>query len=745
MKKIELLSPVGNLEMLNAAVNNGADAIYLAGKNYGARKYANNFTNDEIKEAIKYAHLYGVKVYVTINTVIYEGEIESFIEYVKFLYENHVDAVIMQDLGMIKLVLAKFPDLEVHASTQMHNHNEESIKYLKSIGVKRVVLARELSLDEVKNINVDIEKEIFVYGALCISYSGQCLMSSRVLNRSGNRGECAGMCRLPYELIEETTKIPTEGPYLLSPKELNTLANLREIIDSQVDSLKIEGRMKSPEYVGYVTKIFRRLIDCYYNNEVMNVYDEEIVNLKKLYNREFTLGHLFGSRNTKLMNIKSPNHIGTPLGKAYIEKNKIKIVLSDNIRQGDGIRFVPAKGMIVNYLYDSNLLLINSAKKGDTVYVDNKIGLENDADVLKTLDVDLMEKINDIPKRKVPINVMVEAKIGKPLIATITDNVNNITQSLGMVEKSKKCPVRIEEIVDRFSKVNDTIFRIVDINVNADKDIFIPVKVMNDLRRDVLLKLEKKILDRPSDLRYGNYTLDVNKMSLTNSINFYVNTEEQLKYLLNKKINIYTDNLFFYKKYKSENVYFATDRVMYKLPNMSNDNILASNLSSLVKYASCNNVITSLYLNVTNSYMIDEFIKLGSNKITLSIENTYDDVKAMIYSFKSRNNFIPNLEIFVYGRVELMVMKHCFLNMFINKDKECSICKNNKQYYLKDRNAKLFPIITKNCNNYILDCNNINLLDKVKDYNKIGVTNYSVKLFNESIEEIDKILSVFNI
>ena len=407
MKKIELLSPVGNLEMLNAAVNNGADAIYLAGKNYGARKYANNFTNDEIKEAIKYAHLYGVKVYVTINTVIYEGEIESFIEYVKFLYENHVDAVIMQDLGMIKLVLAKFPDLEVHGSTQMHNHNDESIKYLKSIGVKRVVLARELSLDEVKNINVDIEKEIFVYGALCISYSGQCLMSSRVLNRSGNRGECAGMCRLPYELIEETTKIPTEGPYLLSPKELNTLANLREIIDSQVDSLKIEGRMKSPEYVGYVTKIFRRLIDCYYNNEVMNVYDEEIVNLKKLYNREFTLGHLFGSRNTKLMNIKSPNHIGTPLGKAYIEKNKIKIVLSDNIRQGDGIRFVPAKGMIVNYLYDSNLLLINSAKKGDTVYVDNKIGLENDTDVLKTLDVDLMEKINYITKRKVPINVIV--------------------------------------------------------------------------------------------------------------------------------------------------------------------------------------------------------------------------------------------------------------------------------------------------------------------------------------------------
>ena len=187
MKKVEILAPVGNKEMLKAAINNGADAIYMAGKNYGARKFANNFSKEELKEAVNYAKLYGVKVYITVNTLIFENEIDDFIEYIKFLYEIDVDAIIMQDLGMIKLVKSLFPNLEIHASTQMHNHSKESIKYLKSLEIARVVLARELSLEEIKNIDVDIEKEVFVYGALCISYSGQCLMSSCLLNRSGNK------------------------------------------------------------------------------------------------------------------------------------------------------------------------------------------------------------------------------------------------------------------------------------------------------------------------------------------------------------------------------------------------------------------------------------------------------------------------------------------------------------------------------------------------------------------------------
>ena len=209
----ELLSPVGNKECLYAAINNGADAIYLAGTNFGARKYAKNFTNEELKEAVDYAHLYGVKVYVTVNTIIYEEEIEELLKYIDYLYQIGVDALIMQDIGMISLVRQKYPNLEIHASTQMHNHNNEGITLLKELGIKKVVLDRELSLEEIKKINVDIEKEVFIHGALCNSYSGCCLFSSMNGGRSGNRGECVQSCRLPYKLIKNNSYINTKNKY----------------------------------------------------------------------------------------------------------------------------------------------------------------------------------------------------------------------------------------------------------------------------------------------------------------------------------------------------------------------------------------------------------------------------------------------------------------------------------------------------------------------------------------------------
>lgn len=257
MKKVELLCPVGNWDMLYQAVHNGADAVYLAGKKYGARKFSDNFSNEELERAIKYCHLYGVLVYITINTIIYEKEVSDFVSYVEFIYKCGVDAVIMQDIGMISLVKKKFPDLEIHASVQCHNHNEEGIRLLKELGCSRVVMAREMSLDQIKNINVNIEKEVFVYGALCVCYSGECLFSSLNGGRSGNRGECVGSCRLPYKLIKNDKCVFLDDKYLLSTRDLNTLSNLRDILDSGIESLKIEGRMKSPYYVGYVTRVYR--------------------------------------------------------------------------------------------------------------------------------------------------------------------------------------------------------------------------------------------------------------------------------------------------------------------------------------------------------------------------------------------------------------------------------------------------------------------------------------------------------
>ena len=251
MNKVELLAPAGDFSCLKAAIEAGCDAVYIGGKLFGARAFSSNFTDDEIIKAINYAHLFGVKVYVTTNTLIYDKEVERFLEYISFLHKNNVDAVIIQDLGMLDLVRQTFPNLEVHASTQMHIHNLDGASFMEKLGVKRVVLARETSISKIKEIkektNIDIE--IFIHGALCVSYSGQCLMSSLIGNRSGNRGTCAGSCRQSYSIVDENNNIILNNKYPLSMKDLCSLENLKTLLDIGVTSLKIEGRMKSSSYV----------------------------------------------------------------------------------------------------------------------------------------------------------------------------------------------------------------------------------------------------------------------------------------------------------------------------------------------------------------------------------------------------------------------------------------------------------------------------------------------------------------
>ena len=242
---MELLCPAGNKESLIAAINSGANAVYLSGKKFGARAFAANFSNEELKEAIRIGKVYGVKIYVTMNTLVKENEIEEFLEQVEFLYSNGVDAILMQDFGMICLCLKKYPNLEIHASTQAHNSSLQGIDFLYKLGVKRVVLPREMSLDEIKLIKTPIEKEVFIHGALCVSYSGRCLMSQVLGGRSGNRGECAGCCRFKWKLYK-SDKLLKEG-YLLSMKELNLSEDILRLTP-YVDSLKIEGRMKSPRW-----------------------------------------------------------------------------------------------------------------------------------------------------------------------------------------------------------------------------------------------------------------------------------------------------------------------------------------------------------------------------------------------------------------------------------------------------------------------------------------------------------------
>lgn len=740
MKKKELLSPAGDMECLKWAIHAGCDAVYIGGKKFGARMYANNFDQKEIVEAIEYCHLYGVKIYVTVNTLFLEEEKEEVLEYITFLHQNGVDAVIMQDLGFICLVRKRLPHLEIHASTQMHNGSDQELYLLKSLGIRRAVLARELSLLEINQFSCDIEKEIFIHGALCISYSGQCLFSSLVLGRSGNRGSCAGTCRLPYSLYQNDKKIISDK-YLLSTKELNTIENFRSIMDSDVVSLKIEGRMKSKYYVYFVTRMYRILMDKYYQNEDMTVTEEEINKLKVLYNRGFTKGYLLEDTSKKLMNIDSPNHQGIPIGKVIgLTKDKIKILLSSNLSQGDGIRFPSSlEGMKVNYLYNKDGLFISKASKGDIIYLDKTFSvLENDM-VVKTLDISLHREIESFLEKKIPVNIKVKAFIGKKIEIAMEDFDQNQVSCIGEeVESAKAHPILKEDIIRQLSKLGNTCFILDHISIELDENSFFPLSKMNEMRRVLVEKLVKKrkhpfhpfVVQKEEVLPFER-TIE------TKGISALVHTEEQLKALLPlENVSIYVENLAWYLAYKNTNkVYFRTNRALSNTHSYHQERLLVGDLGHFNQNKQDNHIVTDFYLNVTNSDTLEYFLSQGSSRVCLSLELEDAQIQSLMHSYYQRHGYYPNVEVLIYGKVELMMMKYCPLKMLVNKEKKCQVCKKKDRYYLEDRNLKRYAIMSRDCINYILHYKKVNRLEKISSYQKMHVSHYQLIFYEESAEE----------
>lgn len=747
MIKKELLSPVGNWESLVEAIHNGCDAVYLGGKKFGARAFADNFNEGEMVKAIKYCHLYGVKIYVTVNTMIFENELEESLDFIRFLHRNNVDAVIMQDLGLIKLVKETFPNLEIHASTQMHNHNKEQIKLLEKLGIKRVVLARELTIEEINDFETPLEIEAFIHGALCISYSGQCLFSSLLIGRSGNRGSCAGVCRLPFVLMKNESVMKTNGNYLLSPKEFSTLEHFQEIMESNIYSLKIEGRMKSPGYVGFVTRLYRNLIDSYNEKKPLRISEKEMDKLKVLFNRGFTKGHLFGDKNEKLMNIKTPNHQGIPLGSVLeITKSKIKIKLDYDLHQEDGIRFSSVdKGFIVNFLYDLEGRLISSAKKGSVVFVDNKIRLKEKSRVLKTIDSMLIKELETLTYKKIPIFCEVVAKIKEPFSIQFSDGENVVIEKGRIVEEATNIPTSNEVIKEKVGSLGNSPFVLKDIKIRRDENIFIPMSELKILRRTACEKLIKRreertphpFLESKIPIKQAVLSKSTNKIH----INVLVRNEEQLRTCLENNIHtIYVTDFTLYQKYKNKgNVYLRLNRIKNHFPELKNEKLLVGESGSLYKYGKENEVITDYYLNVANSSSFKLKEDLGAMRITLSIENTLEQIKELCKNIEAKEK----IEVFLYGKPEVMVMKHCLLSMLVNEEKTCTICHGKDQYFLKDRNDKLYPIMPNPQENHLTHLfyyKNIDLRDFIKELQNIGVENYRIEFLDETKEVVESIL-----
>ena len=765
---IELLSPVGDFECLKAAVQNGANAVYFGSNLFSARAFAKNFDKGELEQAINYAKLRGVKTHLTLNTLIKDEEFEEAFNVAKTAYEFGIDAIIVQDLGLAINLIKSFPDLEIHASTQMTTSNLEGVKRLEQLGFKRVVLSRECSISEIEHIckNCDIEIEVFTHGALCISYSGQCLFSSMVGGRSGNRGMCAQPCRLPYSLLSED-KILDKG-YLLSPRDLCSLENLPKLISAGVSSLKIEGRMKSPTYVATVTKIYRKYIDLAYkflNNEISKyeIDENDKKELMQVFNRgEFSTGHLLDSPNKKLIYPQKPNNMGITLGKVLKfnpNKGLITVKLEDEVAIGDGISFEnESTKYTISELMNKNIN-IKSGLSGNTVTFGRMKGNIKPGDkIFKLTDKTLStEALNSFSKENVKTYLSCNLEIHSSKKISVTINSLNFNLEVNfeydyITDIAKNSPITQDKIINQFNKTLNTCFEFSEINIDLDDNVFIPTSIINDIRRTAISLIEEKIIssfkresncfikkiDSNSEavIKHSEKALLLNILNtnydyskLKNFDKIYIplkyfsdkNYEKILKLLENKS------KLYICMPVVVKDRYLSTIKkyVENALNKFNISGAVVSEMSSISLFKNIE-IIANYNFNIFNSYSSKEIQKLGFSSLTLSPELNESELS---------NISAKNKEVIVYGKIPLMTMSYCLLGKSNRCYKECDhLCLKNNSYYLNDRYNFKFRVIPDNIQTLTTIYNSRNT-----SVSNINATCLRYDILDETIEEINKL------
>lgn len=773
MNEIELLAPVGSFDALKAAVQNGANAVYLGGKDFSARASANNFDREELIEAVKYAHIRDVRVFVTTNTLIKQDEIEDFVEYAKFLYDIDVDALIMQDIGVAMLIHDLLPDFELHASTQMVAHSLEDVQYLESIGFKRVVLARELTVDEIKYIcdNTNVDIEIFVHGALCVCYSGGCLMSSMIGNRSGNRGRCAQPCRQKYTMIDISTgeEIHSNGEYLLSTKDLNTIEDVDKIIETGVLSLKIEGRMKKPEYVATVINSYRNAIDEYQSTKKVNISTETMEDLYTIFNRKFTKGLILGEVGEDVMNSNVPNNQGLYVGKVvdYNKKAKrLKIKLEGTLKKGDGINL--GGGTIGRIIKGKEIAQIGY--KGETIELDFIGEARKNQPVFKTSDTNLIDKAQktytqDKEFAKSLIDAEITIKLGEyPELKLIDKNNNSVTvKGDKLVEKALKVALGEEKIETQIKKLGNTPYELEDLKINLDEGVSMPISLINQMRREAIELLDEAripVKDRAykdSKIKYSpkKYAKDINSNS---KIRVKINNIEALKSIINLDIDmIYYEDVATLEQAmamataNNKKLIYSAPRIVrnkeYKRLEKSNEyckeNVQISALGQ-VKYYKENSENVSFdvdyYLNPFNSETINHYKKEGATTVCISQELNIHEIK------ETTKYTDMEIETVAYGYIPMMLSEYCPMGVVARsckKDKRCATCKESK-YVLRDFKGEEYRIsqdlfCRSTIYNSIANCL-INNLDELSD---AGINVFRLDFTHESPELISKITKAF--
>ena len=772
----ELLSPAGSMESLKAGIQNGADAIYLGGSSFGARASATNFDNDELIEAVKYAKLRNVYIFVTVNTSIKETEIEELISYTDFLYKIGVDAIILSDIGVAEVLRKRYPNMELHASTQISAHSLNDVLELKKVGFDRVVLARELSIEEIKEIcdNVDIDIEVFIHGAICISYSGQCLMSSMLGDRSGNRGRCAQPCRQSYKLINKTTGkiIDVNGNYLLSPKDLCSIENIEKILDTGVKSLKIEGRMKRPEYVAVVTSRYRKTIDNYINNKITDDKKALKEDLEAIFNRKFTSGYLMSENGSDIINLDKPNNVGVKVGEVLSfnsKKNKLKIKLSGKLSKGDGINL--GGGSIGRIIKNGEIFDFGVA--GEIIEIDFVKNIKSKTPVYKTSDKLLVDNANKsfiegIENKKINLKCEIFIKVGEKA-KFILENIEVYSDE--KIEKANDKEAEIDKIIEKLCKTGGTPYKFVFDNIFVDKDVFVPVSVLNNLRRKAIEKYEEYKLDFSSKriiYSYKNFSYLKDKKVFNGKITLKVHKNSQLdKILENPDISeyireIYTEDFTlleeYYNKFKTIGInlvysalgvirneeYSILEKYLSKINNEIFNKVQISTWGSKNFFKSkfgTKKFNIDTYFNIYNSYSLRFFEKyFDAEDITISQEINKFEIKSLLNKSKEKN---ANVDMIIYGHTRAMLTEYCAIGVLTkdcHKDRRCAECARS-DYILKDmenREFRLFQDIF--CRTEIRNHITLDLRENINEIFELGVDRVRLDFTYEDSDMVYRIL-----
>ena len=761
-KKVEILSPAGSYESLKAAIAAGADAVYIGGTRFGARAYANNLTEEELLEAIDYVHLHGRKIYLTINTLLKEHELcNELYDYLLPYYKQGIDAVIVQDIGVLTYIKEQFPDLPIHASTQMTITNVLGAQFLKSLGAERIVTAREMQLSEIEEIakNTDVEIESFVHGALCYCYSGQCLYSSLIGGRSGNRGQCAQPCRLPYR-----TDNQKDTQYVLSLKDICTLEYIPELVEAGIDSFKIEGRMKKPEYVALVTAMYRKYVDLYlkYGKKAFRVEEKDREMLMDLYNRGGSHGGYYYTKNGRdMLSLERPNHAGVPALQVMKCKGRnVTVKALVDIHKGDVIELPDGAE---NFTFGMDVL-----KGQTTTFVTHKNQKFSQNHILnRTRNESLLQWIKASiidSKSKMKINGRLKLSVNEA--ARLVIEYQDITVEVAgeKAQEAVNQPMNAERVEKQMRKTGNTLFEFDKFKIELDGNLFMPMQALNELRRTGIEALEKQILlsFRRTEKQKVLHTDESEKTHNSMPMYVYVENLEQWEEALNFDYaeRIYLDcnalnkawanldipNIIDRTHQSGKQIYLGMPHIFRKetilkyeeaysnLLGVSWDGVLIRNYESyafLKNHGYSGKIVTDYNLYQFNKYAKEFWKNEMIESTTAPLELNFKELKEV---------GVENSELVVYGYFPMMVSAQC-----VKKTTEG--CKKQKgQIFIKDRYQKQFAV--KNhcdyCYNIIYNTAPVVLTDQKMEIIELNPKAIRLHFTTENRQSMRKIMELYN-